>query len=186
MTAFLLVAIGWALVGTGVLATGVRDIRERGDASRVTAALLWPWHALNYALVIVAAAEGLWRIEVSATLAVVVGGVVIVAGAAALAAGFYEFGSEARLTGMRNDELITDGIYRYSRHPQYLGISASLVGVALLGRSGLGLAMAAGLILIFLVYLPFEERFVERTFGERYRHYRDSTPLLLGRPKERR
>ncbi len=177
-------AVAWLAVGVAVLWLGVRDVRERGRASRLTAALLWPWHGLSYTLVVVASANGLWRIELPLFVAVAVGGLLVVAGVAAIGAGFWEFRSEERLTGMRNDELVTSGVYRYSRHPQYLGIVLSLVGIGLLGRSAAAVAIAGFLTAVFAVYLPFEERFVERIFGERYRSYRERTPMLFGRRRD--
>lgn len=175
----------WVATGLAVLALGVRDLRRRGEASRLTAALLWPWHGINYALTTTAALQRPWPIEIPLAAGVGSGGLLLLAGLAAIAAGFYEFRSEERLTGMRHDELITTGVYRYSRHPQYAGIALTLIGIALIGRSGAALAIAAGLIAVFACYLPFEERFVERVFGDRYRRYREATPMLLGRPRVR-
>lgn len=69
--------------------------------------------------------------------------------------------------------VVTNGLFRFSRNPMYLGMVTVLVGVALL----LGSAAAFGPIPIFvwLIYNQFirpEEQFLEELFGEEYLAYK--------------
>ena len=74
------------------------------------------------------------------------------------------------------DKLLTDGLYKYSRNPMYLGFVIALLGVWLL----LGSASPLFIVLIFLiitntVYIGFEEKMMGDTFGELYFAYKNKT-----------
>ena len=76
--------------------------------------------------------------------------------------------------------LKSGGVYRLSRNPQNVGWAISLLGVALARRSGLGASLVALFCAAFATYLPIEETFLEQTYGEAYRRYKQRTPRILG------
>lgn len=59
--------------------------------------------------------------------------------------GISRFTGVEEVTGTRNQTLLTTGIYRYSRNPQYLGYLLVLTGVSLTRRSAAGLLSTAAL-----------------------------------------
>ena len=72
-----------------------------------------------------------------------------------------------------SSHLVTDGLFRISRHPMYLGMALVLVGVFVV----LGSLVPAIMIPVFVVVITFrfivpEERDMERQFGEKYMEYR--------------
>jgi len=70
------------------------------------------------------------------------------------------------------DYLITDGIYRHTRNPMYLGVTLILAGVALwFGTVPFVLAAAAFYLVIELVFCPFEETKLAAAFGDAYATY---------------
>jgi protein-S-isoprenylcysteine O-methyltransferase Ste14 len=81
---------------------------------------------------------------------------------------------------LRADKLLTTGIYSLLRHPQNLGWGFLLFGIALLGRSGVALALTGVYVLSCLIWLPVEEKFLERRFGTKHVRYR-SQKRRLGR-----
>lgn len=85
----------------------------------------------------------------------------------------------ARLTGRSPAEgrFRTPLLYRYVRHPLYLGLLLGLwcVPVMTAGR----LLFAAGLSLYILIGIAFEERDLLLQFGERYRRYREQVGMLI-------
>ncbi len=69
--------------------------------------------------------------------------------------------------------VVTEGPYRVSRHPMYVGFIGMLLGVAVLAGTLLPLLVVAMMFVLFTVrfVLP-EERHMEEQFGEQYRSYR--------------
>lgn len=78
------------------------------------------------------------------------------------------------------NELLTEGLYRYVRHPMYAGhFFLVWPGIALLFRSWMMLLGVAVMILLFFCFIRQEERNMEEEFGQSYRDYRKRTPLLF-------
>ena len=72
--------------------------------------------------------------------------------------------------------LVTDGLFRISRNPMYLGFALTLVGVwVVLGA----LSPLLGVLVFVLVadrwYIPFEERMLSAAFNGEYDAYRIRT-----------
>lgn len=69
--------------------------------------------------------------------------------------------------------LVTDGVFRLSRNPGYVGATAIYLGIALACRSLPALAfLPVSLALVDHLVVEPEERYLERRFGEPYRAYR--------------
>lgn len=85
------------------------------------------------------------------------------------------------VTTRSDHELVTDGLYRWVRHPLYSVGSTFWVSLSLLAANWfMGLASVAVLVMV-LVRLPKEEaRLIER-FGDEYRAYTRRTGRLLPR-----
>ena len=89
----------------------------------------------------------------------------------------------ARLTqrALPEAQFRTPLLYRYVRHPLYVGLLLGLWSVPVMtaGR----LLFALGLSLYILIGITFEERDLVRQFGERYRIYRKQVGMLIPRGK---
>jgi protein-S-isoprenylcysteine O-methyltransferase Ste14 len=68
--------------------------------------------------------------------------------------------------------LLTAGIYRFIRHPSYLGLMISSLGWALAFRSGLGVIVTALTLPPLLARIDSEERLLQSHFGAEYDAYR--------------
>ena len=71
--------------------------------------------------------------------------------------------------------LVTDGIYGVIRHPSYLGLVVSTLGWALAFRAGVGVVIAALMLLVVIARIRAEERLLSETFGAEYDAYRART-----------
>ncbi len=74
------------------------------------------------------------------------------------------------------ERLVTHGVYKYLRHPVYLGIDMTLLGLFL------AVGSTAGMIYLFVVVLPIniirsrlEEKALLQKFGDAYNTYRQQT-----------
>ncbi len=81
------------------------------------------------------------------------------------------------------DELVTKGIYRYSRNPMQLSIFILLVGVGIATSSWVFLLLSAAYMTIPLLWLNAEEQHCLKFYGDAYREYTNKTPRWIGIPK---
>jgi protein-S-isoprenylcysteine O-methyltransferase Ste14 len=75
--------------------------------------------------------------------------------------------------------LVTTGIYRVVRHPSYLGFVVNAVGWALVFRSGVGLLLAASMLVPLVARMRAEEALLRTQFGRAYDAYSARTSRLL-------
>lgn len=103
-----------------------------------------------------------------------VGACIVLVGVALIAVGW--------TTLYRTDEeLVTDGIYAYSRHPQYLGFLLFLFGWFVHWPSVLTLAMLPVLGYFYYRLSVVEEKEVMETMNKKdeYREYIETTPRFV-------
>lgn len=80
-------------------------------------------------------------------------------------------------------ELVTDGIYRYSRNPAFLGFDLMYIGVFLMYCNLLtGMFTVFAIVMLHLQILQ-EERYLTAAFGAVYLDYRHQVLRYLGRRK---
>jgi len=76
--------------------------------------------------------------------------------------------------------LITKGPFLFSRHPMYLGFVLILLGLAiLLGSTSPFLAPIVMFIVLEIKFIPYEEKNLEVTFGQKYINYKDKVRKWL-------
>lgn len=76
-------------------------------------------------------------------------------------------------------ELITNGVYRTVRHPQYLGLAIIILGFLIQWPTIITLVMAPILIGFYYRLARKEEGELEDTFGDVYLHYKARVPMFL-------
>ena len=81
------------------------------------------------------------------------------------------------------NEPITRGLYRYSRHPIYMGVFVQYIGIGIASASGLFLVLVILQIALSITVLPAEERYCCEKYGDTYREYMNGTPRWIGIPK---
>jgi len=73
---------------------------------------------------------------------------------------------------------VTDGIYRFSRHPQYVGFMLIVIGWVIDWPTLITLVFAPILVALYLRVCITEEREILKTHPE-YQAYREQVPLLV-------
>jgi protein-S-isoprenylcysteine O-methyltransferase Ste14 len=94
------------------------------------------------------------------------------------------FGIGLEATSGARADLKADGLYRWSRNPEYVADMGILIGWVILSASLSAMIAATG-GLIALVLAPFaEEPWLEEVHGAAYLSYRRRTPRFLGLPRQ--
>lgn len=70
-----------------------------------------------------------------------------------------------QVTVQENHQLVTDGPYRFLRHPRHLGIIMFNLGIALVYRSWMAMILVAALTLVLLWRIHDEESLMHQEFG---------------------
>lgn len=74
-------------------------------------------------------------------------------------------------------ELVTDGPFTWTRNPAYVGATSAYIGVAMCAYSVPAFTLLpVALALLDRFVVDYEERYLERRFGDAYRTYRARVP----------
>jgi protein-S-isoprenylcysteine O-methyltransferase Ste14 len=82
------------------------------------------------------------------------------------------------------DRLVTDGIYRHIRHPQYTGIYLAIFGQLIHWPTISTLVLFPLIVVAYYTLARKEEKLMIEMFGDEYRAYRKRVPMFLPRWEE--
>jgi protein-S-isoprenylcysteine O-methyltransferase Ste14 len=85
----------------------------------------------------------------------------------------------AEVTVQEDHQLITNGPYRYIRHPRYLGVALLALGMSLIFRSWIGLGLTPVILALLLLRVRDEEALMQGEFKEQWEAYCRRTKRLL-------
>jgi protein-S-isoprenylcysteine O-methyltransferase Ste14 len=91
-----------------------------------------------------------------------------------------------RLIHRAQGELVTAGIYRYVRHPQYLGLFMIIIALLIQWPTIISVLMAPILFWSYVRLARREEKEMEAQFGETYRAYKTQVPAFMPRWRDLR
>lgn len=82
----------------------------------------------------------------------------------------------------QQEELVTDSLYRFVRHPQYTGLFLALFGEGIVHWPTIfSVALFPVIVVMFTWLARREERDMREQFGEQYRRYQQRTPMFVPR-----
>ncbi|VAW93165.1 protein-S-isoprenylcysteine methyltransferase [hydrothermal vent metagenome] len=82
----------------------------------------------------------------------------------------------------QKNQMITDGLYQFVRHPQYTGLFIALFGEGVIHWPTLfSITIFPFIILAYYFLSLSEEKKVLRQFGEQYKTYQDTVPMFIPR-----
>ncbi len=79
----------------------------------------------------------------------------------------------------KDHQLITHGIYRFTRNPMYLGVLMFFIGMPVFAASLYGFLTSLVLIPIFLNRIRMEERMLAEYFQDSFQKYKKTTKRLM-------
>ena len=77
------------------------------------------------------------------------------------------------------DAVVTDGLYRYSRNPQWLGLASVFLGTALAEGGWLPLVLVLILVVAYHFQILLEEQVCISAYGQSYSDYMRRVPRYL-------
>jgi protein-S-isoprenylcysteine O-methyltransferase Ste14 len=75
--------------------------------------------------------------------------------------------------------LVTYGIYRWTRNPQYATVIPVYLSLAVAADSGLTYILCAAMIAVYVLMALNEEPWLEAAYGDVYRRYRRRVPRFF-------
>ncbi|MGM0366385.1 MAG: methyltransferase family protein [Actinomycetota bacterium] len=113
------------------------------------------------------------------------GALICLLGSLVMAGGIWVIVAGWRKIHRADNLLVTDGIYGYIRHPQYLGIFFVTTGAMIQWPTIITVLMWPVLIFFYIALSKREEKEMERIFGLSYVEYRSNVPAFMFRfPKK--
>lgn len=85
-----------------------------------------------------------------------------------------------------NGELVTDGIYRFVRHPQYTGFAMTIIGFLIQWPTIITMVMAPILMVMYRKLAKKEEKNMLQLFGKKYEEYSKQVPAFIPIPLRNR
>ncbi len=175
-----------AVLGLYVLLETKRTYDEGKTLSKGLSVGWWIVDTVHCLLVVLSSFYTVWPMPINKMAALIGGSVMLGVGTVVMLAGIIEFSSIRRVSGLDTPELATTGIYQWSRNPQYFGWFLVLLGISLMGGSGLAILYTTIAIILFHLYITkMEEPYLEHIIGEKYLSYKEITPRYIGIPRRK-
>ena len=83
------------------------------------------------------------------------------------------------LKTLQNHRLVKHGVYKYIRHPAYLGTCLFSIGFPLIFSSLYGFLLMLAVCLSYLYRIRLEETVLLEKFGDEYREYKKKTKKII-------
>ncbi len=80
-------------------------------------------------------------------------------------------------------EVIRTGVFRYSRHPVYLGSILLYLGLTIITLSLASLGLLVGIVIFYNFIASYEEQLLSEQFEDEYEDYKEDTPRWIPVPK---
>lgn len=175
------------LIGTLIVVTPlflkriVFDYRTKGALSKKSVILVWAFFGVHFMTIAnTALYTPRWAFASSNPIFTFLGWVLMGMGLFIFVAALFEFRSFKRMSGLKADKVISTGVYRYSRNPQYLAIFSFLEGLAWKYRSLVALALVAIFFLLVNSFVvPGEERYLEKMLDDEFTRYKETVRRWL-------
>jgi protein-S-isoprenylcysteine O-methyltransferase Ste14 len=110
----------------------------------------------------------------------VVGWVLLIGGLGLCLIAMIRFRSPRKVLGLKTEGVVSSGIYRYTRNPQYIFYGVFLLGWVLCGDSPRALLGFAFYLVVVHFTILIEEEHLTKVYGEAYLDYKKATPRYLG------
>lgn len=186
MIALLAAVVAFTGFAALLLAWAERDYERNGTLTWPSAIAAWMLYLFHADTVATAAFTDVARLGVPSGPALVIGSAIGAAGLVLFVAAVVALVRRGGFDGLGATELVTDGVFGLSRHPQNLGWALILLGFAVGSRSLIAIALVALFAVFVHRYARLEERHLADRFGDRYTAYSLTVPAFVRLTPRRR
>lgn len=116
---------------------------------------------------------GVWKIPIDLIFSIILGIIIFLLGT------FVYFKWEIHWTKTYKGQLVTDGIFKYIRHPHYTSVLVVNFGLALFFYSTAATLIATLSIPLMIWSIFDEEKLLIRQYGEEYKKFMKKTPYRI-------
>jgi protein-S-isoprenylcysteine O-methyltransferase Ste14 len=116
---------------------------------------------------------GIWKIQASVIISITLGVIIFISGT------FLYFKWEIFWEKNYHGQLITEGIFKYIRHPHYTSLLIIGFGLAFFFNSIAALLIAIIAIPIMIISIIDEEKLLIKQYGEEYIEFMKKTPWKI-------
>jgi protein-S-isoprenylcysteine O-methyltransferase Ste14 len=92
---------------------------------------------------------------------------------------FFVGAGQIYVAKLRKSGLVSTGLYRVVRHPQYIALTLFSVGILLTWGRAIAYVAMFGMMLLYYYLTKLEERRCIELFGEDYERYRERTSFII-------
>lgn len=86
----------------------------------------------------------------------------------------------------QNTQLVTKGVYKFSRNPAFVGFDLIYIGCALAFPNILNIIFAFLVVVLFHIQILGEEEFLFKKFGQQYLEYKNNVNRYITLPRLKR
>ena len=166
--------VGILIVATPLLLRKIHSTYTKGEVSGISILFSYIFFSLFIMTILNAALYTRWVFAPDNLLFKVFGYVLMSTGIIIIFEAFFEFRSFKRIHGLKADKVISTGVYRFSRNPQYLATFLFIIGFSLLYRSIISFILTPIFIIIVdIFFVSGEEKYLEKSLGDEYLQYKE-------------
>ncbi len=152
------------------------DYKTKAELSKLGVVFAYIFLSLFCMTIINATLHPIWVFAPDNILCKIFGYIFMLTGLIIIAEALVEFRSFKKVTSLtylKADKVITTGVYRFSRNPQYIAWHLLLIGFSLPYRSVIALILILiHFMIIGLIIVPGEEKYLEKLLGDEYVQYK--------------
>ncbi|MGH3322028.1 MAG: methyltransferase family protein [Streptosporangiaceae bacterium] len=172
--------VGVGLAAAGVLRRMRDDFAQRGALRASTSVLVYATYVVHGLAMLQSLRTPAVRSHAPGRVVPSTGAFIAASGCAFVLSGAGAFSTTAQVSGTETGGLVTSGVYRWTRNPQYLGYLLVCGGSAAARRSADAGALTVLAATTFAYWIRCEEASLTRVFGNEYTEYAVTVPRWLG------
>ena len=137
----------------------------------------------TYSIVIVELVSIIWNLNRSPNIIRLFGSMIGFAGVVVFGLAVWTMRDSWRAGIPESDktEMVTNGIYTYSRNPAFLGFDMVYIGILMMFFHEVLLVFTIASMVMLHLQILQEEKFLQKVFGEKYLTYKNKVCRYIGR-----